>query len=82
MLGVLRVPKPAPKPRRSSSSQSLNGSPPAPLALCDVGMVAAAPPVSAHGTDQKASCLVKLEALESNLAELRNLSLEAEVRSD
>ena len=82
-MGVLRVGRlVVPKaPRRSDSSQSL-GSAPAPLALCDVGMVAAVPTVPAPSTEQTASCLVKMEALESNLAELRNLSLEAEVRSD
>ena len=78
-MGVLRVPKAAHKLRQSSSSQSL-GSPPTPLALCDVDMVGAAPATAP--AQQKASCLVKVEALESNLTELRNLYIEAEVRSD
>ena len=79
MLGVLRVGRVvvSKAPRRSDSSQSL-GSAPAPLALCDVGMdVAPAAPA-----EHKQSCLVKVEALESNFAELRSLCIEAEVRSD
>ena len=79
MLCVLRVGKAVvtKAPRRSDSSQSL-GSSPAPLALCDVGMdVAPAAPA-----EHKQSCLVKVEALESNFAELRSLCIEAEVRSD
>jgi len=77
---VLRLPKAVPKFGRSSSSQSL-GSPPTPLALCDAGMVAPAP-ATAPDAEHKQSCLVKVEALESNLTELRNLYIEAEVRSD
>ena len=79
MLGVLRVGRVvvSKAPRRSDSSQSL-GSAPAPLALCDVGMDVAAAAPSEH----KQSCLVKVEALESNFAELRSLCIEAEVRSD
>ena len=80
MLGVLRVGRlVVPKaPRRSDSSQSLGSAPAAPLALCDVGMdVAPAAPA-----EHKQSCLVKVEALESNFAELRSLCIEAEVRSD
>ena len=77
---MLRLPKAVPKLRHSSSYQSL-GSPPAPLALCDADMVAAAP-ATAPDAEHKQSCLVKVEALESNLTELRNLYIEAEVRSD
>lgn len=76
---MLRLPKAVPKFGRSSSSQSL-GSPPTPLALCDADMVAAAPATAP--AEHKQSCLVKVEALESNLTELRNLYIEAEVRSD
>ena len=64
--------------RRSDSSQSL-GSAPSPLALCDVGMVA---PAVTEPAEIKQSCLVKVEALESNFAELRSLCMEAKVRSD
>ena len=70
--------KPARAPfRRSLSSGSAS---PSPLALCDVDVVAAAPATAP--AEHKASCLVKVEALESNLTELRNLYIEAEVRSD
>ena len=81
MLGVLRVGRVvvSKAPRRSDSSQSL-GSAPAPLALCDVGMDVA--PAATEPTEHKQSCLVKVEALESNFAELRSLCIEAEVRSD
>ena len=67
--------------RRSDSSQSL-GSAPSPLALCDVGMVAPAAPAATEPAEIKQSCLVKVEALESNFAELRSLCMEAKVRSD
>ena len=84
MLGVLRVGRVvvSKAPRRSDSSQSLGSAPAAPLALCDVGMVAPAAPAATEPAQHKQSCLVKVEALESNFAELRSLCIEAEVRSD